>query len=262
MSGTGAAPSLLGLGNRLTEAMLHETIKNGIGRMPAVQHISDQQIGNILAYMKDKNTGATANIKKDEMKTKGPVVAQGGAAGELATRSNVPFSMAGLDYPADIKVPKNRYYTNYGLSFPYTIKPPWCSISAYDLNTGKKIWTKPLGEDPQAVAKGFRNTGVPAGSQRNGIIVTSNGLLFATVNNGGIFAYDAATGELLWQGQTPLGIATMPSMYEIGGRVYLAINATTPQVDGWNLTEKEKAEAVKNKKKSGAYVVYALPNVR
>jgi quinoprotein glucose dehydrogenase len=127
------------------------------------------------------------------------------------------------------------------------------------MNTGKIQWSKPLGEEPKAAKKGFTKTGVPTGSQRNGIIVTSNGLLFSTVTNGKIYAYDASNGEILWTGETPLGIATMPSMYELNGRVFIVINATTPQIDGWNLKDEEKEKMTKNAKKGGAYYVYALP---
>ncbi|WP_276368831.1 PQQ-binding-like beta-propeller repeat protein [Chryseolinea sp. H1M3-3] len=260
LSGTGAAPSLLGLGPKLNETTIHEVVMQGIGRMPPVQHISDADVSNITAYLKEKSTGVATTQKLEEVKISGPVVAAGGAPGEVATRSTVAFSMGGNAYPAGVKVPAERYYTDYGLGRPFILNPPWSSITAYDMNTGNIQWTKPLGEEPQAVAKGFNNTGVPTGSQRNGIIVTSNGLLFATVTNGKIYAYDASNGEILWTGQTPLGIATMPSMYEVDGRIFIVVNATTPQVEGWNLTEEQKEAMAKNAKKGGAYYVYTLPN--
>ena len=142
------------------------------------------------------------------------------------------------------------------------MNPPWTSITTYDLNTGKILWTKPLGEEPQALAKGVRNTGVPTGSQRNGVIVTSNGLLFATVTNGKIYAMNAATGEILWTGSTPLGIAAIPSMYEVNGKVYLVVNATTPQTVGWNLSNEAKQNAEGAASKKGAYYVFSLPNLK
>jgi quinoprotein glucose dehydrogenase len=262
LSGTGAAPSLLSLGPKLNEATLHEIVLQGVGRMPPVQHISDQEISNITAYLKEKSIGNTPGQNLAEVKITGPVVAAGGAPGELATRSAVAFTMGGNEYPSGVKIPANRYYTDYGLGYPFILNPPWSTITAYDMNTGKIQWSKPLGEDPQAVKKGFTKTGVPTGSQRNGIIVTSNGLLFSTVTNGKIYAYDASNGEILWTGETPLGIATMPSMYEVNGRVFLVVNATTPQTDGWNLTDEEKEKMTKNAKKGGAYYVYALPKTK
>jgi quinoprotein glucose dehydrogenase len=262
LSGTGAAPSLLSLGPKLNESTIHEIVSQGIGRMPPVQHISDEEVLNITAYLKEKSIGTPPAQKLNEVKAKvkGPVVAVGGAPGELSTRSTVTFSMGGNPYPDSVQVPADRYYTDYGLGFPFILNPPWSTITAYDMNTGKIQWSKPLGEEPQAVKKGFTKTGVPTGSQRNGIIVTSNGLLIATVTNGGIYAYDATNGEILWTGQTPLGIASMPSMYEVNGKVFIVVNATTPQIDGWNLTEQQKEEMAKSAKKGGAYYVYALPN--
>ena len=262
LSGTGAGPSLLGIGATLTEAGLRETVLHGIGRMPPVQHISDEEISTLAAYIKDNATENPAMKQAKEIKIEGPVVATGGAPGEFGTRSLVAFSMAGNDYPTDVKVPVNRYYTNYGLGFPFLLNPPWSSITAYDMNTGEIKWSRPLGEEPQAVKKGFRNTGVPTGSQRNGVIVTSNGLLFTTVTNGRIYAMDAENGEILWTGETPLGIATMPSMYEVNGKTYIVVNATTPQISGWNLTDEEKVRMAQESKKGGAYYVFALPDAQ
>ncbi len=262
LSGTGAAPSLLSLGPKLNEATLYEIISLGVGRMPPVQHISDEEISDIIAYLKEKSTDVAPVQKAEEIKINGPVVAAGGAPGEPATRSIVAFTMAGDAYPPDVKVPVNRYYTSYGLGYAFILNPPWSTITAYDLNTGTIQWSKPLGEDLQAVKKGFTNTGVPTGSQRNGIIVTSNGLLFASVTNGKIYAYDASDGEVLWTGETPLGIASMPSMYEVNGKVFIVVNATTPQIDGWNLTEEQKDEMAKNAKTGGAYYVFALPELK
>lgn len=260
LSGTGAAPSLLDVGATITETSLRDVVLQGVGRMPPVQHISDEEIISIAAYVKDNATENPINKQKEQIKIEGPVVAAGGAPGEFATRSLVSFSMAGNEYPADVKVPANRYYTNYGLGYPFLLNPPWSSITAYDLNTGEIQWSKPLGEEPQAVKKGHRWTGVPTGSQRNGVIVTSNGLLFTTVTNGNIYAMDAENGEVLWTGETPLGIATFPSMYEVNGKVYIVVNATTPQISGWNLTNEEKAKMAQEAKKGGAYYVFALPD--
>jgi quinoprotein glucose dehydrogenase len=259
LDGTGVAPSLLGLGPQLNLNYIHDIVQNGQGRMPPVQHVSDTEIEQIFAFIKDKATAVATRKTIKDVKISGPVVAVGGAPGELATRSNVGFNFAGNPYPEGIQVPSTRYYTGYGLGHAYLLSPPWSSISAYDLNTGRKIWTRPLGEDPHALKRGYQNTGVPTGSQRNGIVVTSNGLLFATVTTGQIYCYDAATGAILWQSQTPLGIASFPSMYQHKGRTYLVVNATTPQIAGWNQTDEQKEQNAKEAPKGGAYYVYALP---
>ena len=38
------------------------------------------------------------------------------------------------------------------------IKPPWTSLTVFDLNAGTIKWQIPLGEVPELAAKGFRNT--------------------------------------------------------------------------------------------------------
>ncbi|MCB0634578.1 MAG: PQQ-binding-like beta-propeller repeat protein, partial [Lewinella sp.] len=258
LAGTANGPALLAIADRLNLQFLRQTVMYGVGRMPGIQHIEEEQISDLLALLKDKATssGSGAGVEKDM--PSGPVVASGGAPGEEALRSSGGFNMAGNDYPEGVEVPPRRYYTGYGLGYPFILNPPWTSITAYDMNAGTIKWTRPLGEDPQAVALGARNTGVPTGSQRNGMIVTSNGLIFSTVTNGKIYAYDADNGNILWTGQVPMGIASLPAMYEVKGRVYLVVNATTPQTSGWNLKEenKGKTEALPIE---GAYVVFALP---
>ena len=116
------------------------------------------------------------------------MVASGGAPGglepppinEQSVRAQYGGNnrFVGPPYPEGTEAPKTRYYSGYGLNWPYIIGPPWSSIVAYDLNTGTIKWRKPLGEDPQAVALGGKDTGMLQGGERRGIIVTSTGLLF------------------------------------------------------------------------------------
>ena len=260
LAGTDLGPSLLSIADRLSLPFLQQTVQYGTGRMPAVQHIGENEIADILALLQDRSTGSSDEKEGEEKAAQsGPVVASGGAPGEDEITYNRSFNRAGRAYPEGVEVPEQRYYTGYGLGFPYIVKPPWATITAYDMNKGTIMWTQPLGEDEEAVAKGFRNTGVPNGSQRNGMVITSNGLVFATVTNGRIYAYDAETGKILWTGRTSMGIGSMPAMYEVGGRVYLAITATSTLPGGWNLSDEEK-NAIQKEEGERAYVVFALPN--
>ena len=53
--------------------------------------------------------------------------------------------------------------------------PPWETLSAIDLNSGKYVWRLNLGEYPEPVAQGITNTG----SENYGWpVVTDVGLLF------------------------------------------------------------------------------------
>ena len=39
------------------------------------------------------------------------------------------------------------------------IKPPWGTLNAIDLNTGRYLWTVPLGVYPKLAQKGLKDTG-------------------------------------------------------------------------------------------------------
>jgi len=100
-------------------------------------------------------------------------------------------------------------------------KPPWGTILAIDLNTGEKIWEKPLGSmsaDPASKDYGSINLG--------GTCLTSGGLTFVagTIDNH-LRAFETSTGELLWEYPLPAsGIAT-PMSYFLNGKQYIVIAA-------------------------------------
>ena len=106
-------------------------------------------------------------------------------------------------------------------------KPPWGSITAIDLNSGKKVWQVPFGEYPELTKRGIPITG-----QKNfgGVMVTKGGLVFATGTiDKKIRAYDSATGDQLWDYDLPAAGSAPPSTYEIGGTQYIVVVAT----GGW-----------------------------
>ncbi len=162
----------------------------------------------------------------------------------------------GVPYPDDAKVSATRYFIppGWGLGYPFLISPPWSSIIAYDMNKGTIKWKIPIGQDLQATEEGGKNTGVLR-SQRNGMIVTSTGLVFCTAKDGKIYAFDADNGKELWAGQLPTGTQGLPSMYELNGKHYLVVSATVPLVWGRG-DEKTKPE---KPAPQGRYVVFALP---
>ena len=82
------------------------------------------------------------------------------------------------------------------------IAPPWGTLNAIDLKTGKYLWKIPLGEYPELAAKGMKNTG---SENYGGPIVTAGGVLFigATVHDRKFRAFDSRTGKLLWETELP-----------------------------------------------------------
>ena len=134
--------------------------------------------------------------------------------------------------------------TPYGLGYPDVGSPPWSSLTAYDLNSGKIKWTRPHGKDAQG-----RETGVPGGGLGKGMVGTSTGLIFANSLDGSIYAYDENDGKILWSKKLPRVPEGIPAMYEVGGRQYLAVCVSGPLVD------KTKTDADVPRK----YMVFVLP---
>jgi len=83
-------------------------------------------------------------------------------------------------------------------------------ILAYDINTGKRAW---------------RN--LYSGSMMWGsLLTTAGGLVFGGGTNDRQFrAYDAKTGEQLWQFRTNSGIIAPPSTFEVNGVQYVAVQS-------------------------------------
>lgn len=248
LGGNAVGPSLLDVGNIFTKKSFAQILETGVGRMPAVMHIEDNEVSEIWAYLRYIATGTNVEETQEETLLDGPVVASGGAPGQALLPKG---GREDSDYPTGLDVPANRYTTGYGMHAKI-LNPPWSFITAYDMNTGTIKWTRPHGEHPAAVAKGHFNTGVPSGSSGQGMIVTSNGIIFATVRNGQIYAYDAESGDILWRDQTNRGISTISSMYEVDGQIYLVVNATGAK-------QNKKTTTANSKAQWGEYVVYSLP---
>ena len=104
------------------------------------------------------------------------------------------------------------------------VEPPWGTLNAIDLNSGEFAWTIPLGEFPELVEKGMRNTG---SENYGGSVVTAGGLLFigATTHDKKFRAFDKLTGKLLWETTLPAAGNATPATYEVGGRQFVVIAA-------------------------------------
>ncbi len=253
-AGTPAAPSLLSAGSQIVASQFRRIITYGNGRMPPLPHVSDEQAGDILAFL---GGGARPRRPADMPVAPlpaGPVVASGGIV-RPPLSGPAPEGMQG--YPDGVSAPAKRYYTDYGLGYPYLLAPPWSQIMAYDLNTGVILWKKPLGQDLDVAKAGGKDTGVPRGSQRQGMIVTSTGLVFSTARDGKFRAFDADNGAVLWEHDLPMSTEGLPAIYEVKGKHYIVVNATTMQT--WGLNTRESGIGSTEPMGKGGYVVFALP---
>ena len=130
------------------------------------------------------------------------------------------------------EIVKEGYPTTDGFGlYPTIVKPPYTTLTAYDLNTGEIAWQKGLGDDLRLLPLGIKGTG-SAATTKGGLIVTGSGLVFATAADRKVHVYDTANGEEL--ATLPLGGPTSggPSMYEHGGRQFLLVTASNRQPTG------------------------------
>ena len=273
----GAGPELLTVKNRLGIKDFEHIVNNGRGEMPAFPNLSEADIQNLYNYIasgSSPNRFLASLFNNTPVKISGPVVDSGGAPGGLAQRPNAGFFGRGNDYgvpyPPGVNAPTDRYFIppGYGLAYPYIISPPWSYITAYDLNTGKIKWQVPVGSDKEAEKEGAKNTGMLR-AQRQGMIVTSSGVLFCTGKDGKVYAFDADNGKQLWSYELPTGTEGLPAMYEVNGKHYLVVCASTPLQFGRQEEEQQQNNLgpgaalptpppANNQK--GSYIVFALPD--
>jgi quinoprotein glucose dehydrogenase len=202
---------------RKSEAEIAGTIHNGKGRMPAFPSITDQQLSALVSFLK---TDPSSNTPPQPPPPEGK-----------APTPERPANPQAAGVPAE----KDYVFTGYRKfedpeGYP-AVKPPWGTLNAIDLNTGKYLFKVTLGEYPDLTAKGMP----PTGSENyGGPVVTGGGLVFiaATHYDRKIRAFDSRTGELLWEGTLPgSGVAT-PATYSVDGKQYVVVGTTDTRVPG------------------------------
>lgn len=201
-------PSVLKLDKSQQE--IENWIRSGGNIMPAFPHLSKSEVTDVSRYLSanDEEIGSAAG--------------QGG---------KVRYLFSGYGFWSDIE------------GYPM-IDPPWGTLTAIDLNKGSFVWRVPLGEYPELVERGIRNTGTP---NFGGAVATAGGVVFiAATADEKIRAFEASRGKLLWEYQLPAGGYATPSVYMADGRQYVVIVC---------------GGGGKNRTKSGDSVVaFALPD--
>ena len=206
-----AVPMLTSVSGRLTAAQIADRIHQGKGAMPPMPDIQGADLDSLLRYL---GVGQRTGAKSLESQ-------------------NPPDRFIFTGY--------RKFLDPDG--YP-AVAPPWGTLSAIDMTTGKYLWKIPLGEYPELVKQGITNTG---SETYGGPIVTAGGVLLigSTVADRKFHAFDARTGKLLWETELPFAGVATPSTYMIDGRQYVVIAASGGR---------DPRSPV-----GGAYVAFALP---
>jgi quinoprotein glucose dehydrogenase len=225
-----AFPSLVQAQTQLSDAQIAAFIQHGGGRMPPFPTLSGHALDALIQYVR---TGRDVVAPED----RAAVRSMGGGGGP-----NALVPLASLN--------SGDRYTLTGFKkfldpdgYP-AVAPPWGTLSAIDLASGRYLWKIPLGQYPELAAQGLADTG---SENYGGPLVTAGGLVFigATLYDHKLRAFDSQTGRLIWETTLPYAGTATPATYMVDGRQYLVIatsnarNGAAPQ--------------------GSAYVAYALP---
>ena len=209
-----AYPNLAKIGEKLKKPEIVELLRTGRGIMPAFTFLSQSQ----REALADHLLGDNRVDPQRQVEENAPALA-----------IDSPYSHTGY----------NRFLDPEG--YP-AIRPPWGTLNALDLNTGKYLWRVPLGELPELTKRGIPPTGT---ENYGGPVITRGGLVFlAASKDEMIRAFDQDSGEVLWQAKLPAAGYATPACYEVGKRQFIVIacgggKSGTPSGD--------------------AYVAFALP---
>lgn len=191
--GSGNFPSLMNVNRKYSPASFDTLVLSGRRMMPAFRQLNAVERNAIASFILNLKDRQPDSFHDTSQKANDPY--------------NMPYSIVGY----------NKFLSKEG--FP-ALSPPWGTINAIDLNTGKFVWKKPLGNDPE-----FPHGNVQSGTENYwASVVTKGGLLFIAAAKDGYFrAFNKRTGQLLWEFKLPYAAYATPSVFELNGKQYIVI---------------------------------------
>jgi quinoprotein glucose dehydrogenase len=218
-------PSLVNLEKKYRKNDVMRIVANGKNMMPAFKQIPDGEIAALMAFLlnePDKEPGA--------QQIKEPSSQLADVPQKKSILDEIPYTMTGY----------NRFLDSAG--YP-GIKPPWGTLNAVDLNSGKIVWKVTLGEFEELTKKGIPPTGT---ENYGGPLVTKGGLVFiAATKDEKIRAFDKDTGKMLWEAKLPAAGYATPATYSINGKQFVVIACGGGKIGS---------------KSGDSYVAFALPD--
>ncbi|HTM92898.1 MAG TPA: c-type cytochrome, partial [Flavisolibacter sp.] len=189
--GSGNFPSLVDVEKRYTQNAFYSLVQSGRRMMPAFKQLNENEQEAIASYVMNIRSSKTKKFidsNKDSL-------------------YKLPYTITGY----------NKFLTQEG--YP-AISPPWGTLNAIDLSTGKYIWKATLGNDTA-----FKNAKQPTGTENYGAsVITAGGVLFIAATKDGKFrAFNKRNGQLVWEYNLPTAAFATPSVYEVGGKQYVVI---------------------------------------
>jgi quinoprotein glucose dehydrogenase len=191
--GSGNYPSLIGTDKKYTSASFSELMAAGRRMMPSFKRLKKEEVEALSTYVLDLK-------EKQKLTYVAPVHIED-------PYWKMAYTSTGY----------NKFLTKEG--YP-AVTPPWGTLNAINLNTGKIVWKDTLGDYPELLAKGIHS-----GTENyGGPVVTAGGLLFIAATKDGKFrAFNKYNGKLLWETTLPApGFAT-PTVYNYKGKQYIVI---------------------------------------
>ncbi len=211
LKGNGSSfPSLVNINKKYNGEQIKKLVETGRNMMPSFKQIPENEKGALLAFL--LNTPSKKPVSPGGRGTAIPKEPASQPTSNAAVKKSildeVPYTITGY----------NRFLDKDG--YP-GVKPPWGTLNAVDLNSGKLLWRVSLGEFEELKKKGIPPTGTQV---YGGPVVTKGGLVFiASTQDEKIRAFDKKTGKVLWEAKLPAAGYATPATYVIEGRQFVVI---------------------------------------
>lgn len=185
------APALTGIAERSNKRDAMEVIRAGKGRMMPFPQLARHDLEALVDYVFAYDAGENITAPGAETET--------------------AYVFAGYNDFVD-----KRFYP--------AVEPPWGTLTAIDLATGKRAWQVTLGEYEELSKEGIPPTGT---RNYGGPVVTAGGLLIIAATSDELLRiFDKKSGELLWQYKLPAAGYATPATYELDGRQYIVVTCS------------------------------------